>query len=99
MIYRHNVFDKGNFRCSGPYIVNGKAQYNQGIWEDNKCRIELGFDLIGDYIGKNDVIKIPLNKGSFPTLNDAVNDAIKEYRHLTDDTETTFEIINALITN
>lgn len=99
MIYRHNVFDRGNFRCSGPYIVSGKPQYNQGIWEDNICRIELGFDLIGDYIGKNDVIKIPFNKGSFPTLDEAVNDAIKKYRQLTDDTETKFEIINNLITD
>jgi len=94
MIYRNNLFENGNFRCSGPYIINGIQKYDQGIWIGNTCKIKLGYDLIGNYWGTSDVVSLPNDKGSCPTIEDAFNNAIAKYRQLTNDESTLFEIIN-----
>ena len=88
MIYRNNLFENGNFRCSGPYIINGIQKYDQGIWIGNTCKIKLGYDLIGNYWGTSDVVSLPNDKGSCPTIEDAFNNAIAKYRQLTNDEST-----------
>lgn len=88
MIILNNTFVGGNFYCSGAY--NG--EYKSNKWQGNTCVINRGDFLLGNYMGKKDVIRVPVEKGGFPTLKDATKDAISRYRELTGDETTRFVI-------
>lgn len=88
MIFRNNTFVGGNYYCSGAY--NGKYKSNK--WQGNNCVIKRGDFLLGNYTGTKDVIRVPMEKGEFPTLKDATEDAISRYRELTGDMTTKFII-------
>lgn len=88
MIIRNNTFVGGNYYCSGAY--NGKYKSNK--WQGNTCVIKRGDFLLGNYTGTKDVIRIPVEKGEFPTLKDATENAILRYRDLTGDMTTKFII-------
>ena len=88
MIIRRNLFVGGNYYCSGSY--NGK--YKSNVWEGNTCVIKRGDFLLGNYMGTKDVIRVPVEKGEFPTLKAATDDAISRYRELTGDETTRFVI-------
>ena len=88
MIIRNNTFVGGNYYCSGAY--NGK--YKSNVWQGNTCVIKRGDFLLGNYMGTKDVIRVPVEKGEFPTLKAATDNAIVRYRKLTGDMTTKFII-------
>ena len=88
MIIRNNTFVGGNYYCSGAY--NGKYKSNK--WQGNTCVIKRGDFILSNYYGTKDVIRIPVEKGEFPTLKDATETAISRYRELTGDETTRFVI-------
>lgn len=89
MIIRNNIAINGNYYCATAF----DGYYRQAIWQDNVCKIVRGQDLLGNYRGTADVIKIPEQKGKFSTLDEATDSAIAKYRLLTGDNTTTFIII------
>lgn len=89
MIYRNNVAINGNYYCAGAY----NKLYRQAVWQDNTCHIKRGQDLLGNYGGTKDVIKIPTERGIFNSLEAATDSAISRYRYFTGDKTTKFIII------
>ena len=89
MIIRNNIAINGNYLCAGPY----DNLYRQAIWQCNTCHIKRGQDLLGNYVGTKDVIKVPTEKGRFNSIEEATDSAISNYRYLTGDTTTHFIII------
>lgn len=85
MIYRNNSFVNGNFYCAGAF--NGL--YHQGIWEGNICYIQRGQDLLGNYRGTNDVIKLPMDMTTWDFTR-----KIDLYKKFTGDRTTEFKIMN-----
>lgn len=61
-------------------------------WYDNVCYIKRGDYILSNYTGSKDVIRIPTDKGTSKSLNEATSAAIAEYRALTGDTTTKFII-------
>ena len=90
MIIRNNTFVGGNFYCSGAF--NG--EYKSNVWKGNTCFIKRGDYILGNYVGSKDVIRIPVDKGKFRSLNEATEDAIRRYRKLTGDQTTQFVIMS-----
>ena len=88
MIIRNNTFAGGNYYCSGAY----QGKYASNVWENNVCYIQRGDFILGNYTGTKDVIRIPIDKGYYKSLNEATKVAIKEYRMLTGDMTTKFVI-------
>ena len=88
MIIKNNVFIKGNYYCSGAY----QNRYASNVWIGNICYIQKGQFLLGNYTGTKDVIRIPVDKGYFSSLDEATEAAISQYRKLTGDETTTFII-------
>ena len=88
MIIRNNIFVGGNYFCGGSY--NG--EYKSNIWEGNKCYIKRGDYIIGGYFGKEDVIRIPIDRGSFQSILEATKESVKRYRELTGDMTTQFVV-------
>ena len=88
MIIKNNVFAGGNFYCSSAF----EKEYKSNVWIDNVCYIKRGDYILGNYWGTSDVIRIPLEKGSFKSLKAATKDAISRYRTLTGDKTTRFVI-------
>lgn len=88
MIIRNNTFIGGNYYCSGAY--NGK--YESNVWQGNTCVIKRGDFILGNYMGTKDVIRVPIDKGEFRTLQEATDGAIARYRELTGDMTTKFII-------
>lgn len=85
----------GNTLVNGNYYCAGKCgdRYDASLWEDNVCYIRRGQDLIGNYNGNADVVTVPLDKGSYSSLQEATEAAIARYRQLTGDTTTRFNIV------
>lgn len=90
MVYSDNVCTNGNYLC----VLSYHGKYAQGTWKGNKCTIKRGQDLLGNYKGTKDVIKVPTDKGSYPTLEAATEAAIALYRKLTGDLTTKFTIVD-----
>lgn len=88
MKYVGNILVNGNFYCAGKC----GDRYDASLWEDNVCYIFRGQDLIGNYIGNADVVTVPVDKGTYPTLEAATEAAIARYRQLTGDNTTVFHI-------
>lgn len=88
MIIRNNMFIGGNYYCSGAY--NGK--YKSNVWSGNVCVLKRGDYILSNYWGTKDVIRIPTDKGSYRSITEATNDAIRRYRELTGDMTTKFVI-------
>ena len=88
MIIKNNVFINGNYYCSGAY----QNRYASNVWIGNICYIQKGQFLLGNYTGTKDVIRIPVDKGYFSSLDEATEAAISQYRKLTGDETTTFII-------
>lgn len=88
MIIRNNIFAGGNYYCSGSY----EGKYTSNIWSNNVCYIQRGEFLLSNYYGSNDVIMVPKEKGTYKTLKQSTNDAIRKYRALTGDETTEFDI-------
>ena len=82
MVIKNNDFYGGNYYCTGAY--NGKYDFN--TWVGNKHYVSPGSYVFGNYFGTADVIRIPLRGGY-------VNE-IEEYRKLTGDMTTVFEVRN-----
>ncbi len=93
IIYENNMFINGNYYCAAK--VHGK--YDSPIWRTNTCYILRGQDLIGNATGSADIISIPSLKNNKDSISFETNNAIKEYRMLTNDQGTQFYIINDLL--
>lgn len=88
MIIKNNVFINGNYYCSGAY----QNRYASNVCIGNICYIQKGQFLLGNYTGTKDVIRIPIDKSYFSSLDEATEAAISQYRKLTGDETTTFII-------
>lgn len=88
MIIRNNTFVGGNFYIGGFNSI----QYKSNIWENNLCYIKRGDFILSNYVGKADVIRIPIEKGKYKSLKAATNAAILKYREMTGDMTTRFVI-------
>lgn len=88
MIIKNNVFINGNYYCSGAY----QNRYASNVWIGNICYIQKGQFLLGNYTGTKDVIRMPIDKSYFSSLDEATEAAISQYRKLTGDETTTFII-------
>lgn len=89
MIIRNNIAINGNYYCAGAF----DKLYRQAKWQDNTCLIKRGQDLLGNYGGTKDVVKVPVAKGEYGSLEEATDSAISRYRYLTGDQTTKFIII------
>ena len=81
MRIENNVFADGNFYCSGVY----NNAYRSNLWSGNKCYIESGSFILGEYFGRQDVLRLGKSRRSSSL-------EINNYRHLTGDNTTKFYI-------
>jgi hypothetical protein len=79
MIIKENVFYGGNLYCS-----SSNGGYKSNSWIGNKHYVLRGSYVLSNYMGTNDVIRIPENGSPEPT--------IKLYRDLTGDYSTKFKV-------
>ena len=87
MIIRNNLFIGGNFYCSGAY--NG--EYKSNKWEGNVCFLSKGDYMLSNYIGTEDVLRVPEQYGVFDCSSYSKN--LEAYRELTGDYSTRFQIV------
>lgn len=88
-----NLFLDGNYLCCSRTT---DLLYNPQELVGNVAYLVRGQFLIGNYIGTEDVVRIP-EKGSYPTveaLDKATDAAISRYRALTGDHSTRFVIVD-----
>ena len=79
MRIENNIFADGNFYCSGVY----KNAYRSNLWKGNKCYISEGDFLLGEYLGRRDVLRMASSKRKS-------RKEIQRYKELTGDTSTSF---------
>ncbi len=79
MRIENNVFADGNFYCSGVH----ENAYRSNTWVGNKCYIEKGCFILGEYMGNRDVLRVCDNKKESSL-------EIDHYRELTGDYSTKF---------
>ena len=89
LILEHNIFIGGNYYCSGAY----RNKYKSHIWRHNKCYLKKGDFILSNYTGSADVIRIPKEKGTYPTIKLAIKAAISAYREKTGDRTTEFFVL------
>lgn len=90
LLITDNFFFDGNFQCL-TIVYNGPTPYenvyrNPHVLENNITVIRVGQDLVGDYVGKNGVVKIN-------SYADATT-AIAAYREETNDRSTEFVVMD-----
>lgn len=88
MVYRGNICTDGNYLC----VLSKRGRFAQGTWQDNRCTIRRGQDLVGNYNGTADVVTVPTHRGHYATLKAATDAAIARYRELTGDITTEFSV-------
>ena len=81
MRIENNVFVDGNFYCSGVY----NNAYRSNRWSGNKCYIESGSFILGEYFGRRDVLRVGKSRR-------ASSAEIRNYRFLTGDSTTIFYV-------
>ena len=89
MIFRNNTFIGGNYLCAAKF----DGAFKSNIWENNICYIRRGEWLLRCINKGDDWIIVPMEKGTFETLDVATEDAISRYRELTGDNSTIFVIL------
>lgn len=81
----NNTFIGGNFYCGG----SSTEGYKSNIWVKNKCYIEKGNYLLGNYDGSCDVIRV-LSTNSVFSQSISRTSELKQYRSKTSDLDTEF---------
>ena len=89
MVIKKNLFVGGNYYCSGS--CNGSYKSNK--WIDNICILKQGDYILSDYLGREDVLRIPVEGNIFEGENDT-NVIIDRYRQLTGDSSTKFVVMD-----
>ena len=88
MIIEGNTFIGGNFYSASP----SHGDYQSNIWKDNVFYTTRGHWILSYYTGKSNVIRLPEGKSNKKDLDSSTEKMIRQYRQMTGDKTTRFEI-------